>query len=59
MNLQEVKVVQDEEGNWYVIPDHMFLSFNLDLLYTVYDTFYEKWGKYRGDLNIIQLYAEL
>lgn len=62
--LQKVKAVKDESGHWYVIPENLFPSFQIDVEdESMIDSgqFDDKWGKYRtgGDLNLVQLWAEL
>lgn len=56
--MQPVYVVTDSDGHWYVIPITLILEF-----YNIEDEnlFIEKFGKYRtgGDINLVQLYAEL
>lgn len=58
----KVKAVQDDNGHWFVIPNNKYEEFiqdlnNEDMVYK----FEYKWGKWRtgGDLNLVQLYAEL
>lgn len=60
----KVKAVKDESGHWYVIPNELIDDFERDeededMVDTV--EFNNKWMKYRtrGDLNLIQLYAEI
>lgn len=62
--LQKVKAVNDDSGHWYVIPENLYPFFKIDLededmVESGY--FDNKWEKYRtgGDLNLVQLYAEL
>lgn len=62
--LQEVKAVQDDSGHWYVIPNGLLESFRKDEQnedFVDSGKFDEKYGKYMtgGDLNLIQLYAEI
>jgi len=62
--MQKVKAIQDESGHWYVIPNDLlnqFLNDELDESMIDSGEFDDKWGKYRtgGDLNLIQLYAEI
>lgn len=57
-----VKVVTDDSGNWYVIPNNLMDTFYKDLFdVDKVDSgdFDVVWGKYRtgGNLNLIQLYA--
>lgn len=63
-NLKPVKAVQDESGHWYVVPVDLYSEFSKDELdEELVDSgeFDNKWGQYRtgGDLNLIQLYAEV
>lgn len=62
--MKAVKATQDESGHWYVIPNELYDEFiqdeqNEDMIDNGW--FDDKWGKYRtgGDLNLIQLYAEI
>lgn len=62
--MQKVKAIQDESGHWYVIPNDLVNDFyddeeNKSMIYS--GEFDNKWGKYMtgGDLNLIQLYAEM
>lgn len=65
-NLKKV-VALECEGDWYVIPAEMQEKFNelsdeeLNDNYDKQDEFNTLFGKYRtgGDLNLIQLYAEI
>lgn len=64
MALQQVKLVQDEDCNWYVIPDILIDEFRRDDKNDeMIDSgeFWDKWAKYQtgGDVNNIQLYADL
>ena len=63
-HLQLVKAVKDDDGHWYVIPDMLADEFwndveNEELVES--GEFSEKYGKYEtgGDLNLVQLYAEI
>ena len=62
-HLTRVSAVQDDSSHWYVIPHEMIKEFNVDRGdYEMSSGGFDmKWGKYRtgGDLNLIQLYAEL
>lgn len=63
-NLVPVKALKDDSGHWYVIPADCEEEFDLDLEDETDEygnNFNDKWGKYRtgGDLNLIQLYAEI
>ena len=62
--LQKVKALIDESGHWYIIPLDKYQEFgqdeqNEDMIDS--GLFDNKWGKYRtgGDLNLVQLYAEI
>lgn len=62
--MEAVKAVRDESGHWYVIPMGLADDFSMDNEdEQLCDSgeFDNKYGKYRtgGDLNLIQLYAEL
>ncbi len=62
--MQEVKAIQDNDGHWYVIPNDLlsdFLKDEQDESLIDSGKFDDKYGKYRtgGDLNLIQLYAQL
>lgn len=61
---QRVKAIKDEDGHWYVIPELLYYQFCVDLgNEEMVDSgdFDNKYGKYRtgGDLNLVQLYAEI
>lgn len=61
-DLHAVKCVQDNDGHWYIIPNHMLMAFNRDLENDVMielGHFDETYGVYRtgGDLNLQQLYT--
>jgi len=62
--MKKVKAVKDDSGHWYVIPNDLYEEFikdeqNEDMIDS--GKFDEKYGKYMtgGDLNLIQLYAEV
>jgi hypothetical protein len=62
--MEKVKAVKDESGHWYIIPNELYNDFcddgdNDDMCDS--GEFDDKYRIYRtgGDLNIIQLYAEL
>jgi len=62
--MKKVKAVKDDSGHWYVIPNDLYEEFikdeqNGDMIDS--GKFDEKYGKYMtgGDLNLIQLYAEV
>ena len=62
--MEKVKVIQDESGHWYVIPNDLLDEFSDDEENeSMVDSgkFDEKWGEYRtgGDLNLVQLWAEM
>jgi hypothetical protein len=62
--LKKVKAITDEDGHWYVIPNELYEEFSLDCEnyeFCESGDFDEKYGEYRtgGDLNIVQLYAEI
>ena len=56
--MEPVYVVSDDDGHWYLIPVALRLEF-----YNTTDEneFNNKFAKYRtgGDINLVQLYAEL
>lgn len=72
MELQKVKAIE-EDGDWYVLPEDIYDTFINDIatmncLADTSDEWYEataqfvnKYEEYRtgGDLNLIQLYAEI
>ena len=63
-SLQKVKAIQDESGHWYVIPNDLVSDFEKDGEdedFVDVGGFDDKYHKYRtgGDLNLIQLYAEV
>jgi hypothetical protein len=61
--LQKVVAIKDNDGHWYVIPadqkDEFFRLLERGEL--TEDEFIEKFADYMtgGDLNLIQLYAEI
>ena len=62
--LQKVKAIEDESGHWYVLPNDLLSDFfkdGEDEDFVDSGKFDNKYGKYRtgGDLNLIQLYAEI
>jgi hypothetical protein len=62
--LQKVKVLQDENCHWYVIPNELEEEFNKDMLESEMiesGDFDEKYSEYRtnGDPNLIQFWAEI
>jgi hypothetical protein len=63
--MQKVKAVRDDSGHWYVMPNELcIIEFFKDLdNEDMVDSgeFDEKYGKYMtgGDLNLVQLYAEI
>lgn len=64
MYLRKVYPVEDGDGHWYVIPFELKDEFFKDEENGVedeYEAFIEKYSQYKtgGDLNLIQLYAEI
>ena len=64
MQIEKVKAVQDNDTNWYILPNYLMEEFESDLLNEDLEEsgeFGEKYALYRthGDLNNIQLYAEI
>ena len=62
--MKKVKAIQDESGHWYIIPNDKLKEFSIDEQNEdMIDSgeFDNKWGQYMtgGDLNLIQLYAEI
>jgi len=62
--MEKVKVVKDQSGHWFVIPNELHEEFIKDEQNeNMIDSgkFDDKYGKYRtsGDLNLIQLYSEV
>lgn len=62
--MEKVKVIKDESGHWYVIPNNLVNEFRRDEQdedFVDSGKFDEKYGKYMtgGDLNLIQLYADI
>jgi hypothetical protein len=63
--MQKVKAIRDDSGHWYVMPNELcIIEFFKDLdNEDMVDSgeFDEKYGKYMtgGDLNLVQLYAEI
>lgn len=65
MALQKVVALEDGDGHWYVIP--VWMQWEFGMLQDLgeeeddYTEFEETFRKYRtnGDLNLIQLYADL
>lgn len=64
-NLKPVKVYQDDSGHWYVVPDELSYQFHSMLRDCIesddWEPFETTFGEYKtgGDLNLIQLYAEI
>ena len=61
--IEKVKVIKDESGHWYIIPNKLVKEFykdesNEDMIDS--GEFGNKWGGYMtgGDLNLVQLYAK-
>jgi hypothetical protein len=62
--MKKVKATRDDSGHWYIIPNELYDEFCLDEENEEMiddGEFDKKWGKYRtgGDLNLVQLYAEI
>ena len=62
--MYKVKVTQDESGHWYVLPNERLDRFHEDGEdedFVDSGQFDDTYGKYRtgGDINLVQLYAEL
>jgi hypothetical protein len=62
--MKKVYATKDDDGHWYVIPFEMKDEFMSDLDGLSDDNIYEWEDKYSqymtgGDLNLIQLYAEI
>lgn len=61
--LQAVYATKDNDGHWYVFPIELIDEFDrlLDGGEATEDEFIEKFSDYMtgGDLNLVQLYAEL
>lgn len=62
--MRKVYAVQDDDCHWYVIPFEMKDEFQSDLEGLSDENIYEWEDKYSqymtgGDLNLIQLYAEI
>ena len=62
--MKKVKAVKDDSSHWFIIPNELYENFLKDLdNEDMVDNgeFDNKYGKYRtgGDLNLIQLYAEV
>ena len=60
--IQKVKVIKDESGHWYVLPNDLVNEFRKDAQNSNFvdcGDFDDKYGKYRtgGDPNLVQLYA--
>jgi hypothetical protein len=61
--IKQVKVIKDESGHWYIIPNKLVKEFykdesNEDMIDS--GEFGNKWGGYMtgGGLNLVQLYAK-
>lgn len=65
INLKKVKVLRDNDSHWFVVPEDVagqFYSMLRDCEASDdYEPFEVTFGKYRtgGDLNLVQLYAEI
>lgn len=62
--MQPVKVVSDDDGHWYVIPNMMLPFFLADLQndkLVESGEFSARYGRYAtgGDINLVQLHAEI
>lgn len=61
--MKKVHAIKDDDGHWYVIPAEMIEEFHrlLDGGESTEDEFIEKFSDYMtgGDLNLVQLYAEI
>ena len=62
--LKKVQAIQDESGHWYVLPNELLDDFRKDEQdedFVDSGDFDKKYGEYMtgGDLNIIQLYADI
>ena len=62
--LRKVKAIQDDDCHWYVLPIEMVDEFYKDEKNSEFvdsGGFGNKYGQYMtgGDLNLIQLYAEV
>jgi hypothetical protein len=62
--MKKVYATKDDDGHWYVIPFEMKDEFHYDLDGLGDDNIYEWEDKYSqymtgGDLNLVQLYAEI
>jgi hypothetical protein len=63
MALKKVHATKDNDDHWYVIPVELIEEFDklLDGGESTEDEFIEKFSDYMtgGDLNLVQLYAEI
>ena len=62
--MKKVYAVQDQDGHWYAIPDELkddFFREEENGKEDDYTYFEDKYSRYRtgGDLNLVQLYAEI
>ena len=62
--MRKVKAIRDDSGHWYVIPSELISEFRADESNEYFvdsGEFDNKWRRYRtgGDLNLVQLYAEI
>jgi len=63
--MQKVKAVKDGDGHWFVIPADQITAFHQMLesseLADDYEAFNDQFADYMtgGDLNLVQLYAEI
>lgn len=68
MDYKQVKLLQDDTGDWYAVPEeiHEFFLFYVEDMnnqpgnHEIQDLFQEKFGKYAipGDINNIQIYIQ-
>ena len=63
MSFQKVRIVQDDDCHWYVIPNELLEEFRKDEMNEeLIDSgkFDEKYDKFRtGYLNLVQLYVKI
>lgn len=62
--LKPVAAVQDQDSHWYVIPaNEMSVFYEMERIgeSDEWESFNERFSQYRtgGDLNLVQLYAEI
>lgn len=61
--MKKVKVIKDDSGHWYIIPNEIAIDFYKDEEdedFVDSGGFDNKYGQYRtgGSLNLVQLYIE-